>query len=186
MNAYVAVKGETAGAILQAVLPRLLVKSAPIIVVGERSGLASVARTYLVTRYKPVAVLVDTYSRNEGMIHERVQSMEEVLKLVSGRIPIKVIPVVPEIEIVFFEAVGLLEKLFGPGLPSDVFLLARFSPKEALEQLFSRHSGPHDLASLLERLDEQDLAALRLTRPVSELIAFLSETADMPPQRSRL
>ncbi len=184
MNAFVVVKGKTNVDILRALLPKSLLDVTSIVGIGSRSSLPSVARTLLVTYYEPVAVLVNTHALNEAIVQEKKQSTEELLKAVSGKVPVKVILLIPEIESVFFEAPGVLERTFGQKLPKELLLLARNNPQEALAQLFSQGNGPDGLSSLLDSLDERDREALRSTRPIRELMSFISETAGEHLQRT--
>jgi hypothetical protein len=183
MNAYIVVEGPTDEVILRALLPDEVLDSLVIVPVGSRSSPVSIARTLLVTKHKPVVLLTDSDTRNETRLQEQRQTTEELLKAVSGKIPVKVILCVPEIETVFFHAPQVIERVFGGGMPKELFLLARDRPKEILSELFAREApGPRDLRSLLDVLDHEDIEALRSAPPIRELIKFLTETATRPPQ----
>src|SRR5438270_13493128 len=123
MKAYVVVKGETQAAILRALLPASLLEEAALVPAGERSTIVSVARTLLVTRRKPVALLRNSDSNDEGMIQERMQITKELLNMAAAGIPTRVIPLIPHMEAIFFQAPGLIEKLFGEPIPGEVRVL---------------------------------------------------------------
>jgi hypothetical protein len=177
MSAIVIVEGHTDARILQVVLPASLQKNTMILMAGDRGSLPSIARTMLVKAHKPVAVLVDTDSVDRAIIHERLQTTEELLKSVSGRIPVKVIPLIPTIEALFFEAPGLMQKLFPSTVTSELLLLAEHDPKEALSQLLGIKADLPLIGKLLDRLDDEDVEKLRATRPMAELLDFLSRVA---------
>jgi hypothetical protein len=187
VKAFVIVKGQTDVEILKALLPHEIVDSISTVTAGERSNLTSVARTLLVTQHKPVAILVKAESQDETLIQQQRQTTEDLVKAVSGKVPVKVILLVPEIEIVFFQAPRVIERVFGPALPDELVILARDNPKAALSQLFARKMpGPHNLRAVLDRLDDEDIESLRSTPPIRELITFLTETANRPPQKAML
>ncbi len=138
MKAYVVVEGETDIVILRTVLPAELLEEVFMTPAGDRSNITSIARTLLVTRRKPVAELVDTASVDERIIRERRQTTQELLKAVAAGTPTKVILLIPSIEAIFFASEDLLSRMIGKPIPHDVRLLARGSPKEALERLFAQ------------------------------------------------
>ncbi len=171
-KAYVVVEGMTDAAILRALLPVDLMQHVALTPAGGRSNITSIARTLLVSRRKPVAILVDTDSVDERIIQDRLRSTQELLKAVAGGIPTRVILLIPSIESIFF-AGGVLPKFYGDPLPEEVRVLARSSPKEALERLFARPGGPKNLQALRDNFGDDELAAIRATLPIRELIAFL-------------
>jgi hypothetical protein len=63
-------------------------------------------------------------------------------------------------------------------------LLARSDPQEALAQLLGSQDREQNIHHVLDRLDEQDVEALRLTGPLHDLIAFLTEVVGAQPQPS--
>src|SRR5438552_18495956 len=103
MKAYVVFEEGTAGPLLRAVPPPDFLEEVGLVESGRRSNLLSVARTLLSARQKPVAVLRETLSVDERAIHERIQLAEELLDLSAGGVPKRVIPLIPEIEVVFFQ-----------------------------------------------------------------------------------
>jgi len=183
-KAYVVVEGMTDVAVVRAVLPPGLLGEVTLAAAGDRSSVMSVARTILVTRRKPVAVLVDTDSVDEWIVQDRMQSTQELLRAVAGGIQTKVILLIPTIEASFFEAGDLITRLLGAPPTEELRWMARNNPKEALERLFSQSSGPKNIGQLLDRLDDAGMAALRATRPIQELITFLEGVVKLQPKHS--
>src|SRR5688572_3356592 len=103
MKAYVVVEGMLDAVFLRAVLPKELLKVTELVAAGERSNLASVARTLLITRRKPLAIVADADAMDEGSVHEKQQSTEELVRAVAAGLPTKVILVRPALEALFFE-----------------------------------------------------------------------------------
>jgi hypothetical protein len=171
-KACVVVEGMSDATIVRAIVPPELREEVMLAPAGGRSNIASVARTLLVTRRKPVAILVDTDSVEEGIIHDRLQSTQELLKAVAGGIPTKVILLIPTIESALFMA-GVLTKLYGAPLPEEVRFLARSDPKKALERLVAEPNRPNNIKALLDRFGAEEIDAMRATPPFQELITFL-------------
>ena len=184
MKAYVIVQGMTVVAVVRAVVPPELLAEAALTPADERAIPISMARTLVATRRKPLAMLINTDSVAERIIQEQVQGARELLQMAAGRIPTRVIPLIPSVEAVFFMAEGLLERVLCQPLSEEMRLLGRSSPKEALELLFARSSGPKTIPALLDGLDDEGVAALRATPPFRELIAFLEGVVNPQPEPS--
>src|SRR5262249_40554258 len=150
-------------AILKAVIPDESLEDVFLASAGGRSYIASIARTVLATRQKPVAVVIDTDAVAQRLISEQVRTMQDLLHDVAAGVPTKVVPMIPEIETIFFQAPGLLPRIFGAPLSEEIRLLARFSPKEALGRLFQHSSGPKTIGELLNALDDDGIDSLRST-----------------------
>ena len=182
MKAYVVVEGPSDASILQTVIPRELLREIILTPGGGRSNIASIARTLLVSRRRPVAVFGDADTIDERLFHERIRSIKELLESVAAGLPTKVILVVPEIEILFFQAPRVLPRLFGDPLPEEVRQMAITQPKKALDCLFKLSRGPNSIADLLHSFDHEELGSLRATPAVKELIEFLRESVKPTPK----
>ena len=185
MIAYVVVEGTTDVAVLRAVVLAELLHSVGLVSTNGRANLASIARSLLVTRRKPVAVLIDTDAVADSIVQERRETTEELLRDVAAGIPTKVILLVPHLEVIFFQAPGLIDKVFGNRIPDQVRLLGRMDPKAALAELQSAPGAPRDVNRLLDRLDEADVLALRSTGPIKELVEFLTQVSQAAAEPTR-
>lgn len=174
MNPIVIVEGFTDNLILHALLPYRLHKGAKFLIAGDRTSLPSIARTLLVTAHRPIAALVDTDSIEETVVQEKVRTTEDLLKSVAGKLPVKVIPFIPTIEIIFFERPKILERIFGIEVKSELLLVARHDPKDAIAQLLESGGQRRQIGWLLDHFTDNDKEALRSTKPIHELIEFLS------------
>ena len=81
---------------------------------------------------------------------------------------------VPEIEVLFFLAPHVLERLTGQKLSPEIVTVARTNPKQALKQLFNDKAAS-SIAQLAGEMTEDELDAIRETAPAKELIGFLTE-----------
>jgi hypothetical protein len=100
--------------------------------------------------------------------------MNELVASVSPAVPFKVIMAAPELEYVFFEAPGLLKRLY-PALPDfDLFLyVAKSNTRNALKKLDPTSPLRAIQQRLLDEVKDEDLPALRQTKVIHDLIDFL-------------
>lgn len=82
-------------------------------------------------------------------------------------------PFVPELEVLFFEQPGPLERLLGRPLDAQGKVAGRVAPREMLHSLGAELGIAHR-SDLLGRLIEEDLRQLRSQKTVAELRAFVS------------
>jgi hypothetical protein len=79
--------------------------------------MASRARSFLVLRRTPVAVVVDAGSLSPAVIEECREGMEELIQAAAGSVPVKVVVAVPEIEAWFFAVPEVIERVLGRRSP---------------------------------------------------------------------
>lgn len=116
---YILVEDETGAEFLRRLLPPEVVRDAEIVPTGSSSEIPSLARSLLVRRRRPVAVLMDADSLSERVIQERKDSTEDLIQSAAASIPVKVIVVVPEIEAWFFVVPEAINRIFGQEMPQD-------------------------------------------------------------------
>lgn len=174
MPAVVVVAGPEDEQIVRALLPPAVAEGVAVVVAGLRGSPPSTASTLLVTRRQPVALVLDAKTIDPRFAREIARDNEEVLKYVAGKIPVKVVAFLPTIEIIFFEAAPVLERVLGVPIPGELLAEARGAPKDALAKLLASHPQVKDIPGLLARLTEEDREALRATTGIAALIDFLS------------
>ena len=74
---YVLVEGPSDAAFLRRILPREVLTDAELVPAGGRSAIASLARSLVVRRRTPIAVVIDSDSLKPDVIEERQQGMQE-------------------------------------------------------------------------------------------------------------
>jgi hypothetical protein len=159
--------------LLRGLLPGEFLGAVEFVAGGDRSDVASLARTLVVRRRTPVAIVIDADALSPEGVRERQQSMEEVVRLVAGRVPVAVIVAAPELEEVFFEDPALLERVLAAPIDERDRIVSEFRPREVLERLLASSAKVHTLKDLLQSLGPQDLERLRQARPLRELSEFL-------------
>ncbi|MCI0455527.1 MAG: hypothetical protein L0Z62_00940 [Gemmataceae bacterium] len=172
-RAYVFVEGSAEAELLQQLLTPDVRKDVRFVPADDASYLLSLARSVLVRRRKPVAVVMDSHSLNPDVIQERRQSTEELLKAAAGDVPATVIVVVPEVEVLFFASAEVLEKVLREKVPQELVSLGHRDPVGVLEVLSARKHRKWDTSKALDALDAQDMERMRAAPAVRELSTFL-------------
>jgi hypothetical protein len=174
MKSTIILEGAEDDAILRALLPPDLLDSCELRPTDGRSTPVSVARTLLIKRHAPVAVLMDTDTMNPTVISETVQITRHLLRSVAGNTPFEVVYCVPSIETVFFQgSVG-----FGRIFPRfDLCFIQQFAltqPRQQLEVLFEKGGGPRNLHAFLDELTQEEVDSIRGMPPIQQLVAFIT------------
>jgi hypothetical protein len=172
---YIFVEGPTDAEFLRRILPPELLKDAEIVPSGGSDGIPSLARTVLVMRRKPVAVVMDADSLAADMIAERQESTEEFIRAAAGAIPVKVVVAVPEIAAWLFAAPEALARALGGTGPEELIHLGRRDPSGVLQQLAEKNHRKWDSMRAIGLLDAEDIARIRALPEVTELSTFLKK-----------
>lgn len=171
MIAYIITEEDFDRDLLQATLPAELINEVGIVSGG--GNYASLARSLIVRRKVPVALVLDADCVSEKLLAERQQGVDDLLRMVAGNTPTKVVLVVPEVENLLFTEVSVLSRLLGYDPPQEILASAEYRPEKALQTLLAHSKLVHDKFDLLKRLTEEDLKILQKSSPMQELIRFL-------------
>jgi hypothetical protein len=181
MKVLVVVEGPSDVAVLKVLLPNDILGTCDFVPAGGRSALSSIARTLLVKHRRPLALMFDTETLEASAIREAFSTMDQLLRAVAVKTPVVIIPCIPELEAIFFEAPATLKRLF-PQYDQQFFLMfAKTRPKEALTILFENGGGPTTLPELLDCLTSDDVEQFRRIYPITQLITFISDVCQMVP-----
>jgi hypothetical protein len=172
---YVFVQGPTDATFLRRVLPHEVLKDAELVDAGGYSGIPSLARSVLVARHRPVAVVMNSGSVYPEVIEERQQSTEELIQSAAAAIPVKVVSAVPETEAWFFAAPEAIERVLGQKVPAEWVSLGRRDPQWVLDQLTAKSGRKWDTNQAISSLDAQDIERIRALPEVVELTRFLQD-----------
>jgi hypothetical protein len=176
MIAYIVAKSEFDSELLLAVIPPELTHGSSFVSGHGLSSAVSMARTVISLRLAPVAVVIDSNSAEPEEVEARQQETEEVVGVAAPDVHLRVIVAVPELGAALFRAKALLRSEFGLRDEDFLYEIARWSTREAFEQLFSRSQGPvRTRADLLSRLRHEDIEAVREFPAIRELCDFLQE-----------
>ena len=178
MIAYIVCEGALDEQLLQRVLPEELLNNVKIVSAGGLSATKSLARSLLVRRQVPVAIVVDADSVAPDLVQERLKNIEEIVKSVSVDTPVKVILAAPEIETIFFQDSLLLSRLLGYEPSQDILNWAAFQPRKALEQLLSQSQKVHSRSQIINQLTNEDIKLLRKAPVIQEVVDFLQSVQE--------
>ncbi len=175
MKAYIVVEGFDDAKIIGELLPQEIRQQTTILPISASgiANLASVARTLLVTRRKPVAVLYDADTVDEYEVYNSRSELEELLRAVSGGTPFKVFPLVPDIEAFLCSNLAILESESAGESPINSNL-----PRRILQSGINKSAV---MAQIVHGLKSEEITTIRETSPIKELIEFLS--AKIEPKR---
>jgi hypothetical protein len=165
---YVVTEGDTDSDLLKSILPADVVAKVEFVVAGGRSHANSLARSILVGKRKPVALLVDSDTLNREAIQEQQLILEESLRDVAADDSFKVVLAAPELESLLFESPEVAHAVTGRDLSHVELEFARSSPKAYLT------SSRKQSASLNQRLGKLSSKTKRHLQETS-LLAEISE-----------
>lgn len=178
MKVYLLVEGNSDQAFFQTLLPSDIRQDTIVVPVGGRSNITSIARSLLVTKRRPLALVTDADTIEKDAIERRYQMLDELIGSATAGVPYKVILAVPEIESWYFKVPNVLERLSGKQLSSEQRELGELRPKEVLSRLFEGRLR-WSLDKLAGELTDSEVKTLRETYPRRELIEFLTEQVEM-------
>ncbi len=174
MKVYLLVEGNSDRVLFQRLLPSEIQPETTIVTAGERSNITSKARSLMVTKRRPLALVTDADAVERDAVEQRLEILEELVCSATAGVPFKVILAVPEIESWFFVVPEVLERLSGKKLSPEQRELGKVRPKEVLRQLFEGQ-GLLSVDKLVRELTELEVKTLQETQPRKELIEFLTK-----------
>jgi hypothetical protein len=184
MKSYLVCEDSINAQLLNRILPEEILSDLEIVAAGGlSSGVKSMARSLVVRRQAPVAIVIDADSMDLDQVEERRRTTEEIVKGVASGTPVKVILAVPMIEAIFFQDIALLTRILGYEPSSDILDLAINQPLKALTRLISQSKHYLNQSQLIESLTIEDITILQKTRFIQEVIQFFQsvrETATIP------
>ena len=90
MNAYIVVESPQVASLISSLLPEEILSHTAVVTTGERSSITSTARTLLVMKRKPIAVLVHANPAESSSTQGLRRDMEGLIRAVSGGVPFRV------------------------------------------------------------------------------------------------
>jgi hypothetical protein len=176
VKAYIVVEGPREEHFLKRLLPPELLAGVEVVATGDHWGsLTSMARSLVMSRRVPVAMLRDAETISPRLITERRVNTWDVLNLVTAPVPKRLIQAVPSLEAAFFEEPSVLERYFGRPIPEDYVILGKRDPQGVLELLARQSGRPWNLTELLDGLRPDEVERLQSTPVIREVCDFLRE-----------
>lgn len=178
MITYILAEGSFNAQLIKTVLPANLLTDVGVVSANGVSAVESLARSLVVRRRVPVVIVFDADSVVAELVEQRRKDIEEIVEIVSINTPVKVVPAVPQIEIIFFQDVSLLSHLLGFTPSKDILDLAVSQPREALEQLIYQSELIQDSSQIIEQLTNEDIEILRSSSVMQEIVQCLESVRE--------
>lgn len=178
MKAYIVCEDKYDVFLLKYLLPEELIRDVEFVSAGGLSAIKSLARSLIVRRQAPVAIVVDADTTLSEQVDQKLQDIQEIVENIAANTPVKVILAVPEIEVVFFQDANLLLNLLGYSPSQDILNLATHQPRKALDQLLGQSEVTQDRYQLVNRLTREDIKILRGNVVIQEVIQFLESVRE--------
>ncbi len=102
MTAYIVCEGSYDVALLKRLLPEALGSNVKTVEAGGFSAAKSLARSLIVRRQTPVAIVADADTVIPEQVEQRLKDTEEIVGNVAVNTPVKVILATPALDIIFF------------------------------------------------------------------------------------
>ncbi len=186
-KAFIVTEGQREREILAALLPATILENIDFVVAKERSSAISIARSILVAKYIPVALVLDAETTNRSAIREEQDFLRMSLAEASFGTKYAYFLAVPEIEILFFEDWDFVGQQIGK--PKQAFTqfeleYAQLQPKKFLFSQLEDIPYPQALTQLLARMDGQTIERIQQNPLVRDLNNFLVSVIEKSPERS--
>lgn len=172
-ESYIFVESPMDAEFLRRILPPELLTDSEMIMDGNVSENLSLARTILVMRKKPIVVVMDGNSLDAAVIDERRGSVEELIRAADSSVAVKVIAIVPKMEVWFFAAPDAIARVLAGPVPKEFLALGKRDPVGVLQHLAEIRQTAWDSRRCIAELDDADISKIRALPEVRELIAFL-------------
>lgn len=178
MIAYIVCESDFDAQLIKTLLPANLLADVGVVAGGKVYAIKSLARSLIVRRRVPVLIVFDADSAVPELVELRRNDIEEIVGFVAGKTPFKVVPAVPEMEIIFFQDVSVFSRLLGYIPHQDILDRAVIQPKQALEELIARSELIHDRSQIIDRLTNKDIEILQLSSIMQEIVHFLQSVRE--------
>ena len=186
-KAFIVTEGECDHKILKALLPAPITENVEFVAGTWRSSAISIARSILVAKYVPVALVLNTDTTDPSAIQEDRDYLRMSLAEASSGTRFGIFLSVPEIETLFFEDWDFVGQQIGKHKQAFTHFELEYAQLQPRKFLFSQLEDipyPQALTQLLARMDERTIERIRQHPLVRDLNNFLVSVIEKKPERS--
>ena len=177
---YIVTEGYTDAELLKAIFRAVELSDFRFSVAGGRSFVISFAKSILVSRRLPVAVVIDADTTDARHVRELERTYFDLLHSVSGGVPFKILVAAPTLDVVCFSYPDVLRRTLGVQLSESELQQAKFKPTEVLLELMKK-AGIERPRSWFRRLDKTSALQLAHHPLIRSLIEFVKQpTTEVP------
>ena len=175
MNIHILVEGESDQRIIEQLLADLRqTHTFKITKCGGRDAARPIARKILIQYGEPIALLVDSDTTDAERARQQKRDLEEYLRWGTCDIPFTVQQFVLEIEVIFFDHLQALKRIFRRNLHEKTILIGKKAPRKMLEDLLKEKHIP-GTDGMLSMLSDTDLGDLWQHPIIKELREFTEQ-----------
>jgi hypothetical protein len=181
-KAYVITEGPAAAAVLKKLLPEDLTGRTEFVIASSRYSLQSLARSILATRHRPVAVVIDAETYNDGKIQEEEEFLNATLRQVAVDTKSRVFIAKPDLMSVLSEDSALGKHATRHASKSAAVSEGR---SKSLREINKDADMAH-LGNLLDKLDTRTLTDIRKQPFFSAIAKFLGSVVGTTNHRPKV
>jgi hypothetical protein len=179
MKSYVVTVGPFDGELIKTQLQARGFEQTRVLVSENASSAESLASSILLVKQLPVALVLNAGAYEPSMVHRISRQFESLLGAVAPRTDWRVLMMVPEMEILFFQVPGLLEALGLPAPTPDQLKIAEYVPGKVLEEIVAPVAAKRARKTpwrqwLMKRFSRLPHEEIWKQEPFAELLRFLT------------
>lgn len=182
MNAYVVTEGALDAEFLRRVLQTAKLPEFHVSPAGARSSAIALAKSILLSRGVPVAVVLDADTIDKRGLAELEMVYYDLLRPASPRVPFRVFLAVPALEEVLFSDPAALSHLVGKPVSATALREAEFRPAQVLQDLVGSQANGNWRARLIDRITPSEAAVLSRHPLVQGLAEFIRHPRAWSPE----
>jgi hypothetical protein len=179
MTVCVVTKDQFDGELLKSLIKAKGLKQARVFVGGNRSSAESLASTLMVAKQLPVALILDAEVYGASRVESSRRQLEALMGAMTSLEEWRLILMVPEMEIVFFQVPGLFEALGLPAPSPEQLLISEYVPTKVLEEIVAPVAAKRARKTpwrqwLMKRFSRLPHEEIWKQEPFAELLRFLT------------
>ncbi|NJM07303.1 hypothetical protein HC891_15595 [Candidatus Gracilibacteria bacterium] len=176
MKTYIIVEGSFDAEVLQRMLAPDTLLVSHIIVGGGKSSGASLARSLLSQRAEPVILVMDADTVHPETLLEQQKVYTDLLGAVAINTPYEVLLAIPELEVIFFQDIRLLEEVLAIHVSQETIVNGAYQPRQTLNKLlYASPKRLNDRSDFLRSLDETTCKKLAQHALFQSINAFVAD-----------
>lgn len=175
MKTYIVVEGSNDAEILRVILPSKTLRNSHILVGGGKSSGVSLARSLISDRGDPLLLVMDADTVHHEAILEQEKELRELLGAVAIHTPYDVILAIPQLEVIFFQDLGVLANTLQLPIDHEVAVNGAYEPQKALNALFKQ--SPYHIQSqgqFLQLLNDTTRHHIAQHPIIQKIVEFVS------------
>lgn len=168
---HIVVEGQTDAMLLEILLEDVKTKF-DIVVAHGRDAARPIARKILTKLQEPTALVFDADTTDLYYVEEELLSLKDYFSWRAFEIGLLLVPLIPTIEVIFFDRPKMLENRLQHTLKFEVEVAAKIAPKQILDRLI-KELGYADPVSFIKSIDKSEARDLAKQKDIASLRRFI-------------